>query len=75
MNLEKRIDAAGVYLSSLSVRPSALPLAQSWAASVDTDRIGDACASFTCYAKSPADAIAAVLEEAAAWVKKRKDIR
>ena len=75
MNLEKRIDAAGVYLTSLSVRPSAMPLAQSWVASADTDRIGDARASFTCHAESPADAIAAVLEQAAAWVKKQRDIR
>lgn len=75
MSLEKRIDAAGVYLISLSVRPSALPLAQSWVASADTERIGDSRASFVCHAESPADAIAAVLEEAAAWVKKRKDVR
>lgn len=82
MSLEKRIDAAGLYLADLRVHPvpdcralSVGPAHLGWAATADIDRIGDARASFSCYGESPSDAIAAVLEEAAAWVAKRRDIR
>lgn len=78
MNLEKRIDAAGQYISSLSVTIYTKASAYShngWAATVVTDRIGEAEATFVRYAASPADAIDAVLRDAAEWVQKQRENR
>lgn len=77
-NLEKRLDAAGRYIQSLDVRPSSLSSAATcveWQATLTTDRIGDAGATFTTYAESPTDAIDAALRSASAWVQAQKDIR
>lgn len=78
MNLEKRLDAAGAYISSLYVTPSSQASAStggSWSATISTDRIGDASATLTRFAESPADAVDLALRDAAAWVQAQKDIR
>lgn len=78
MNLEKRIDAAGRYIRSLDVRIHAMASACSnsgWIATVATDSIGGAGATFSRCAESPADAIDAVLRDAAEWVQKQRENR
>jgi hypothetical protein len=73
VNLEQRINAAGRYIRDLSVRMSIGN--PEWFATLTTDRIGNAERSFTRYASSPADAIDAVLRDAAEWIQKQRDIR
>lgn len=73
--LEKRLDAAAQWASSFDVGPSVRSDKPMWTARVAPDRIGDARATFSRDADSPADALSLALADAAAWVKSQKDIK
>ena len=74
MNLEQRVDSAGRYIHNLRLRLARPPMT-GWRASLSTDRIGNAEATFVRYAESPADALDLVLKAAAEWIQAQKDIR
>lgn len=75
LNLENRLDLAAQYVYSFDVGPAVRSDMPMWTARVTADKVGNAGATFTHDAESPADALSLALADAAAWTKAQKDIR
>lgn len=73
--MERRIDAASVYVRSFHVGPGEAEGQPPWFAVVKTEAIGGAEVAFGRYADSPADALSLALADAAAWVQVQRDIK
>ena len=71
--LDIRLDAAGRYISNLSVAtvPDCRAIQSTphlgWVATLVTDRIGDASMTFVRYAESPSEAIEKAITAAGSW--------